>query len=581
MMQQENPADEKDNRQYDTCYQSLFRQSPIAGLVVDVNGQVLEYNREAVHLLVLNEQPDNRRTGAWTAGSLSMQGFVDREDISAMMEFLAAIFRDNRQQPLDIRLRRCDQTGFLARLSGVKLDNQNHLAQITIFDVDHDQRNGEAINLLAYYDQLTGLPNRHLLFDRLHWAIRDARRQQERLAVLYVDLDHFKQINDTLGHMAGDQMLQKITAQMTACLRDADTLARMGGDEFAILMQHLVDSQAAAAVAARLLEVISQPVEIMGLEQTVSASIGICLFPDDGDNTEVLMKHADIAMYRSKSNGRNMVSFFNEDMRKAVDHRADLERRLRQAQHENRLILYYQPMIQSRTNRILALEALLRWDSGIDGLLSADQFLPVAEEIGLGKVFSSWALQQACCQMREWLDSGLIPAGNPCKISVNLSAEQLNQPALVDQVKKVLNQFHLPVSRLIVEVREATLRQEKPLIIENLAKLQEMQIQLILDDFCQGFCTIEKISRLAFSHLKINQMFTTMLLENRRGEALLDSLINLAHILGLHVIAEGIETEMDREWLDRHGCDALQGYLFCRPLPTRAMDLLLKICMKI
>ena len=554
------------------CYRTLFEQAPIACLVVDQDGHLRDFNRQLMQMLVVKQDSSDSQ--------LNFYQYVGREDQSALNAFLAGLFLDKARQYLDIRLIRGDSSVFLARLVGEQIAGTGQLAQITILDLDDDRRNSNAISLLAYYDQLTGLPNRNLLFDRLQWAIRDARRHQERLAVLYVDLDHFKQINDTMGHLAGDQLLQDIALRMTGCLRDSDTLARMGGDEFTVLMQHLIDGQAALAVAARLLDVISQPIEILGLSQTLSASIGICLFPDDGETAEILMKHADIAMYRSKSNGRNALSFFNEEMMIAVDHRADLERRLRLALQERQLVLHYQPIVDAASNRIMALEALLRWDSGADGLLTAEQFLPVAEEIGLSRVYCDWALQNACRQMKTWLDLGLIPAAGPCKISVNLSGAQLDHPGLPDLIGAALESSGLPANRLIVEIREAMLRLEKPQVRHNLIKLRDMQVQLHLDDFNQGFYTLQKISPIPFSYLKIDRMFTAILLQNNHGEALIESLVKLAHLLGILVIAEGVETEQAAVWLKRHGCDSLQGYYFCRPLPAPDLDMLLEICFR-
>jgi diguanylate cyclase (GGDEF)-like protein len=558
--------------------QDLFFHAPVAGMLLDRSGRIKSINRQAAQLLLGN--PDRSTDeGDKEPVNMELSRFVAEQDRATAENFLAVVFHDRQQHQLDIHLITYDLREIMVRLLCGLIPGDQNLCQMIMLDLETQQMDDETLNRLAYYDQLTGLPNRNLFLDRLHWTIRDARRQNEQLAVMMIDLDNFKQVNDTLGHDAGDKLLQTLSTRMIASLRESDTLSRLQGDEFSVLMQHIVDSADAATIAGRLLEAIRQPVTIMERPQQVNASIGVCLYPDDGDTADLLIHHADIAMYRSKNSGRNRVSFFSESLKEAVNKQHELESNLRRALKAHELEVWYQPMVDSATSRIIGLEALLRWRCGLpDGdLFTAGQFLPLAESLGLAGSFSDWAMQEACLQMKDWLDRGVIKSIDDCRMAVNVNADQLEQPELFEKIKSMLQTVGLPPSALAVEASETSLLRENQTILDNLLNLRKLGIALHLDDFSQGLTSLRQINMVPFDCLKIDQNCTAVFLESKRGEALLEALVNLSHNLGLQVIAEGVENQRAYSWFKAHACDSMQGYYFSRPMPAVQMEMLLSL----
>ncbi len=547
-------------------YRNLFEQSPVASVLVNRDGLIVEFNRRAADLLLID--PELR-------SSPDLPGYVSQDYQTILACHLNAVFEEGLQQTVDIKIQICDGQEIPIRLITRPVEDDAALCQVTLLDTSAQSQNNKVLSHLAYYDQLTGLPNRLLFNDRLRWAIRDARRRNEKLAVMVIDLDNFKSINDSLGHDAGDLLLKEVTTKMLSCLRESDSLARMGGDEFTILMQHATDIQAASIAANRLLDAIRQPVTIMERPVAVSGSIGICLYPDDGDNAEMLLHNADLAMYRSKTAGRNCMAFFNENMRAALTHQFHLEHQLRDALRSRKLAVHYQPMIDSATFQIIGLEALLRWDSESDGILSAGEFLKTAENLGLCGKFSEWALDEACQQMKKWTDHGYFKKRVNFRMAVNLCSEQLTDPELSDKVFGILNRAGLSPTALAMELSEEAIRNTDPAIAENLKRLSKKGIALHLDDFSEGIGSLQILSQLPFDCLKIDRIITLLLMENPKGSALLDTLIKLSHILGLRVIAEGVENQQLYNWLKAHACDGMQGYYFCRPLPAVQLEMLL------
>jgi len=550
------------------CYHLLFEQSPVASLLASREGLILEFNQRAAELLALdvNHQPQP-----------DLFSFFSPEDRSLLHSQLQMTFSEHLQRSASLRLLLAAGMESSVRLISAPVASQPDICQVTLLDLGEQPRNLKLLSQLAYYDQLTGLPNRLLFSDRLRWAIRDARRQKERLAVMLIDLDDFKHVNDTLGHEAGDRLLQIITGRMTSSLRESDTLSRRGGDEFTALIQHVNDRQDAASAANRLLEAIGKPSELQGREIISTASIGICLYPDDGDTADSLIQNADIAMYQSKAGGRNRLSFFNESMRIEATQHSVMEIRLRQALQAEELEVHYQPLIDVSSLRIIGLEALMRWRSGPDGLMTAGQFLPLAETLGLLGLFSDWAMLQACRQMKDWLDRGVLSSSSPVRLAVNLYRGQLNQDNLAARIQEILAESGLPPAALAIEATEDMLQQNDPKQLVNLQHIRKLGIALHLDDFSQGFGSLQKMNIIPFEYLKISQNHTAVFLENRRGEALLDALLNLAHTLGLKVVAEGVENRDEYVWLKEHACDGIQGYYFSRPLPAVEMEMLLQL----
>ena len=554
-------ATENDNRRF-------FEQSPVACLLVNREGTIVNFNSRAADLLMIDPELRSRP---------ELPGYISQADQNNLASHINKVLTEKNQQTLDLRIQLSNGQELPARLVSSPMDDNPDMCLSVLVEMDNQPGKVRILSHLAYYDQLTGLPNRLLFNDRLRWAIRDARRRGERLAVMVVDLDNFKTVNDSLGHEAGDQVLKTVSARMLLCLRESDTLSRIGGDEFTVLMQHVTDTQDAEIAAGRLLEAIRQPNDIMDRSIAVSGSIGICLYPDDGEDADSLVRNADIAMYRSKTSGRNQMAFFNESMSDAVNRKSDLEKRLREAVKASRLNLYYQPIIDSEKRRIIGLEALLRWDSGNEGILPAGQFLRMAERLGLCHEFSDWALQAACHQLEKWIESGLINLENGFRLSVNLCAEQLTDTGLPARIASVLAESGLPAKALALDLAEEVVRRGDPQSFSNMKILHDMGVALHLDDFSQGFASLQKASGIPFSCLKIDQAMSELLMDNPIGEALLDALVGLAHTLGLLVIVEGVESEKAGTWFRDHGCDSLQGYCFCRPLPAVQMEMLLEI----
>jgi diguanylate cyclase (GGDEF)-like protein len=557
--------------------QDLFLHAPIAGMLLDRSGHIQSMNRMAAQLLFGRQEYSVAINGSAPA-ALEFGQFVAEQDKAAADNFLAVVFHDRQQHQLDIHLVTYDLRDIMVRILSGLVPGEQEMCQMILLDLETQQMDDETLNKLAYYDQLTGLPNRNLFIDRLHWAIRDARRRGERLAVMMIDLDNFKQVNDTLGHDAGDKLLQAVATRMLASLRESDTLSRLQGDEFTVLM-HISETSDAAMISDRLLEAIRQPVTVMDRPQQVNASIGICLYPDDGETADLLIHQADIAMYRSKNSGRNKVSFFSESMRDAVNKQVEMESRLRRALMARELEVWYQPMVDSASSRIIGLEALLRWRSGFanSDVLTAGQFLPLAESLGLAGLFSDWAMQEACVQMKDWLDRGLIKGTGECRMAVNLNAGQLEQPELSGRIQSMLQAVGLPPGALAIEASEASLLRENQTILDNLLNLRTLGVALHLDDFSQGINSLSRINMVPFDCLKIDQNCTAVFLENKRGEALLEALVNLSHNLGLHVIAEGVENQRAYNWFRAHDCDSMQGYFFSHPLPAVQMEMLLNL----
>ena len=422
---------------------------PVAGFILNRDGTVLVCNERAANFLTIDSE-----SHACSGSSIRVSPSC-RADLAA---HLNEVITNKEEHLLDIRILLDDGQEIPARLVSKSLTPDSDLCLSILIELEYRKDHVRILSHLAYYDALTGLPNRLLFNDRLRWAISDARRRKEQLAVMLIDLDDFKNVNDTLGHSAGDQVLKAVSARMLACLRETDTLSRLGGDEFTVLMQHVVEVKDAAATAYRLLDTIRQPFEIQDTFVTVTGSIGICLYPDDGDLADTLIRNADIAMYRSKSSGKNRVAFFNESMRDSVDRKNDLERRLRKAIQERRLNLHYQPIVHSSTKKIIGLEALLRWDSGNEGVLPAGQFIQIAEKLGLCSIFSDWALLTAGQQLGKWMDNNLISADDDFRLSINVCADQLADPEFPSRIGSVLDQNNLPPSLLALDLAEEVIQ---------------------------------------------------------------------------------------------------------------------------
>ena len=416
----------------------------------------------------------------------------------------------------------------------------------------------------AYYDPLTGLANRALFQDRLPQAIGRVERNERLMGLMFLDLDRFKEINDTLGHDAGDVLLQSVAKRLEERLRRTDTIARLGGDEFTIILEGLSGVEEVAAIAQEILDVMDPPFTLEGHEVFVSTSIGIAIYPNDGDNTDVLMKNADAAMYRAKEHGRNNYQFYTADMNAKSVERLALESRLRRALEREEFQLYYQPQVDLNTGQVIGMEALIRWRrSDTSELVSPAEFIPLAEETGLIVPIGEWVMRTACAQNRAWQDAGLPPL----RVAVNLSARQFRQDDLADYLAKVLKDARLAPQYLELELTEGHLIEHSH-AGATLAELKAMGHPLSVDDFGTGYSSLSYLKRFPIDTLKIDRSFVMDITTDPDAAAIANAIIALAQSLRLKVIAEGVETEGQLDFLRSKGCHEVQGYLFGPPIPA-------------
>ncbi|MBP8172086.1 MAG: EAL domain-containing protein [Pseudomonas sp.] len=415
---------------------------------------------------------------------------------------------------------------------------------------------------LAQHDALTNLPNRLLACDRMAQAIGQARRYQRRAALLFLDLDNFKTINDSLGHDAGDQLLREVAGRLQGAVREMDTVSRQGGDEFLIVLTEASDLDAISALAKHVLNSMIQPFSLKGMQIVTSVSIGVALYPEDGDDFAALLKHADLAMYQAKAAGRNAFRFFDARMNADIIERLSLDSGLREALRQEHFVLHYQPIVDIRDGRLLAAEALIRWRHPQRGMLGPNRFIPAAESSGLIVEIGEWVLNEACRQMKVWRAAGL-PA---FVLSVNLSPVQFRRGNLEVMVAAALQRYGVPAQCLELELTESLLLQDSARFIDSLAGLKALGVRLSIDDFGTGYSNLSYLQRFHVDKLKIDQSFVRKLQDSAQDRAIVTAIIQMAKSLQLLTTAEGIEDEETRQLLAQLGCDQGQGYWFARPL---------------
>ena len=426
------------------------------------------------------------------------------------------------------------------------------------------QRKQTELYYLAHYDQLTGVPNRMLFIDRLTQACLETPRKKTRVGTMFIDLDRFKQINDSLGHRFGDALLRAVAQRLQGCARDVDTVARLGGDEFAYLMDGLNDPADAAIVAQRIVEAMQKPFSIMGHELFVTASIGIATCPDDGMEVATLLAKADAAMYDAKTKGRNGYRQYMPGLTMySSDHMA-IEMDLRNALENDELVLFYQPQVSFTTGQVIGVEALLRWRHPIRGLLSPAQFIEIAEQSGLIIPIGGQVLRKACLQLRTWLDAGLPPL----RMAVNVSALQFHQEDFAHLVRTAIEENHIDPRLLELELTENIVMQNVDTVLSTLKKLKEIGVMLAIDDFGTGFSSLSYLRRFPIDQLKIDQSFVRAIEKIPVNQSIVRAIIALGQSLSLKVVAEGAETDAELEILRACQCDEAQGYYFLRPSPV-------------
>lgn len=428
------------------------------------------------------------------------------------------------------------------------------------------------IHHLAYHDALTELPNRSLLLDRLGQALAQAERDGAQTAVLYFDLDRFKTINDTLGHPAGDELLRQVASRLRTVLREGDTVARLGGDEFVILLPHVLTARDAAQVAIKALGAMSVPFSVFGHELHATTSLGVSLFPKDGTDAETLLKHADTALYQAKDRGREQYQFFDARMNAQAHERLLLENHLRRALERGELSLHYQPQIDLRSNAVVGVEALLRWQHPERGMVPPDEFIPIAEETGLIAEIGEWVLRTACNQASTWQAAGLPPVRMAVNLSVRQILRQFDLPALVGTV---LRDSGLAAPSLDLEITESTLMADPGHAIEVLRELHGMGLQITVDDFGTGYSSLSSLKRLPLDRIKIDQSFVRDIPREADDVVIVQTILAMAKQLKIGVVAEGVETLAQCQFLREQRCEEAQGYLFSPPLRAEACTELL------
>ncbi|KEO82484.1 bifunctional diguanylate cyclase/phosphodiesterase [Tumebacillus flagellatus] len=440
-------------------------------------------------------------------------------------------------------------------------------------DITKRKRDEQMIYHLAYHDPLTNLPNRRLFLDRLQYALEDARESQQNVAVLMLDLDRFKVVNESLGHAIGDQILQEVAERLHSCIAPEHTVARLGGDEFALLMPSLLDPDLAVETAQRILNAFTPPILVAGYEFHITASIGIAIFPEDGCDVNTLLKHADTAMYIAKDQGKNNFQLNRAGKNKQVFEYMELENDLRKALEREQFVVYYQPQININTGFVIGVEALVRWQHPERGLVSPAQFIPLAEETGLIAQISEWVMREACRQARQWQ----VEKSQYFKVSVNLSSSQFQQMDLVDKVRRILQETELHPQYLDLEITESIAMHNIDFVIAKLKLLELLGVHISIDDFGTGFSSLSYLKKFPIHTLKIDRSFIQDITTDPDDASIVTAIRWMARSLNLDVVVEGVETHEQLEFLRTIDCDKVQGYFYCKPVPAREFERLVTL----
>ncbi|ABL01087.1 diguanylate cyclase/phosphodiesterase [Pelobacter propionicus DSM 2379] len=495
--------------------------------------------------------------------SIALFGETFREYLSELLRLL----EQGTSIQFELTLPRTDN------LYSVHAFSPDHGLVATLFeDITERRKSEQQIQHMAYFDSLTDLPNRVLFLDRLRQAIAHALRDENSLAVLFLDLDRFKDINDTLGHSAGDQLLIQVTRRLGRQIRSCDTLARLGGDEFVVIVTDLGKKMNATRVAQDLINAIQPPFLIAGRELHVTTSIGIALFPDDGNNAETLVKHADLAMYSSKESGRNRYNFYSASMNQKALMRMETEAGLRNALERREFYVEFQPIMNAADSTVVAAEALVRWNHPTRGRIPPDQFIDLAEETGLVVPLGEWVLRTVCSRIKTWSDAGLPLI----RFSVNVSSRQIERQDFAEIVRNALRESGANSAQLEIELTESCLIRHSDTNISDLFGLKEWGVSFAIDDFGTGYSSLGYIKTLPIDHIKIDRSFVRDISTDFHDQAIVEAIIAMSQRLGIRNIAEGVETIEQVRFLQERGCEEIQGYYFHRPLSAEALEELLR-----
>jgi diguanylate cyclase (GGDEF)-like protein/PAS domain S-box-containing protein len=543
-------------RDSEARHASTFELAAIGISHVAANGRFIHVNRQLCEMLGYSRD----ELLCLTVKEISHPEDVDVTDANA------TALRAGRIASFTVEKRylRKDGVPIWVRITvAEKRDERGHAEyDISIVeDISEKKRAEERVRYLASHDEMTDLPNRAMFTQLLERAISAARRNGRRFAVLFIDLDRFKIVNDSLGHAAGDQLLQSMSTQIRQCLRAADVVARLGGDEFVVLAEDLTDPAQAAVIARSILSATLKPIVIMGQECRVTASIGIATYPADAEDARTLMKNADMAMYLAKERGKNNFQFYSKENVALSVERLALESNLRRALERNELSVHYQAKVDNKTGEIRGAEALLRWWNPDLGVISPAQFIPVAEDTGLIVPIGRWVLRRACEQNMEWQQRGLLPIS----MAVNLSPRQFKDPNLLDDIVDVLEQTSMPPELLELEITESMIMSNVDQAVERLTAIKSLGVRLAIDDFGTGYSSLSQLKRFPIDTLKVDRSFIRDIPANAEDRAITEAIIAMGKTLGVTIVAEGVETIEQRAFLGTRDCDEMQGYYFSKP----------------
>ena len=544
----------------DQRIKSVFEMSPLGIALVDAGGYLAEINDHFGKLLGYRSDEITQVT------LIDLTHPEDREAVGQLVQKILTGKIDH----YEIEQRYLTKSGQIldavTRARAILNEHGDLLYWIGLIeDISERKRNEEQIAYQAFHDPLTGLPNRFLFNDRLDMAMAQAVRKKHLLAVLFLDLDHFKTVNDSLGHSTGDELLKATARRLLRWIRDEDTVARIGGDEFLILLQNIDAPETAIRVSQRIHESLARPFTIEGRNLYTSASMGLTFFPTDGRDVKTLMTNADLAMYRAKEEGRNTYRVFTPSMNRKIKRRLLMENNLRRALENNELLLYYQPKINCRTGLVSGVEALIRWRRPGVGLILPDEFIPLAEDIGVIVAIGEWAMRQACFQAAEWRAQGMTDLG----MAVNLSPRQFRELNLADTVADCLSRSGLPADGLKLEVTENAVMYDVESAIRTMKQLSDLGVGLSLDDFGRGYSSLYYLKRFPISELKIDRSFVSDVPGDADSSSIVDTIISISRSLDIQVVAEGVETAEQLEFLRQRSCDQMQGFLFSPPAAAR------------
>ncbi len=539
-------------REGEERYRLLFERNVAGVYRTTVEGRVLDVNEALAAIFGYTREE--------LLKSIATSVYFDEDERRLLV---AKLRQQKRLTNVEVRMRHSDGRQIWVLENMTLLEGPDGgVIEGTILDITERKAAQDQIEYQAYHDVLTGLPNRLLFRDRITVALAHARRTQRTAAVMFLDLDQFKLVNDTLGHTIGDGLLQAVAERLVRCVRAEDTVARMGGDEFTILLADVADGRAVRTVAGKVLETISAPIIVEQNELFVTTSVGIALFPDHGADAEALLKRADRAMYRAKEAGRNNYQFATRGTTDVLSDRLSLERSMHYASEREEFVLHYQPVVEIASNRVVGSEALIRWQHPVRGLMAPDEFIPVAEACGLIVRMGEWVLRTACENTSRWRAEG----HDSLRVAVNLSARQFQQRDLSAVIERVLNETGFPADALDIEITESTAMQNADLTLSILKRLKEMGVHISIDDFGTGYSSLSYLKRFPIDTVKIDQGFVRDLTSDGNDAAIVSAIISMARALKLQVVAEGVESEEQLEFLRQHECELVQGFLYSPPV---------------